>query len=278
MDIGQGANTVISQIFATALGIPINSIRLISADTDVTPDAGKTSASRQTYVSGNAALLSGAALRQQILDKMNVASDANLKIGEGTIFAIDSTGTHEYPLAGLASDEEGFVFRAEETYDPPTKPLDANGQGVPYAQFGYAAHLVVVEVDRAYGTVKPTKFVAAHDVGKAINPMLVEGQVHGGIAQGLGMALMEEYIPGRTENLHDYLIPTIGDIPPIETIIVEDPDAHGPYGAKGLGEHVLIPTAPAILNAIYDAVGVRITKVPATPARVRAAIKAKLND
>lgn len=278
MDIGQGANTVISQIFATALGIPINSIRLISADTDVTPDAGKTSASRQTYVSGNAALLSGAALRQQILEKMNVASDANLKIGEGTILATDSTGTHEYPLAGLASDEEGFVFRAIETYDPPTKPLDANGQGVPYAQFGYAAHLVVVEVDTAYGTVKPTKFVAAHDVGKAINPMLVEGQVHGGIAQGLGMALMEEYIPGRTENLHDYLIPTIGDIPPIETIIVEDPDAHGPYGAKGLGEHVLIPTAPAILNAIYDAVGVRITKVPATPARVRAAIKAKLND
>ena len=278
MDIGQGANTVISQIFATALGVPINSIQLIGADTDVTPDAGKTSASRQTYVSGNAALLSGTALRQQILNKMNVAGDADLRIGNGLILATDFTGTHEYPLVGLETDDEGFVFRAEETYDPPTKPLDANGQGAPYAQFGYAAHLVVVEVDTAYGTVIPTKFVAAHDVGKAINPMLVEGQVHGGIAQGLGMALMEEYIPGRTENLHDYLIPTIGDIPPIETIIVEDPDAHGPYGAKGLGEHVLIPTAPAILNAIYDAVGVRITKVPATPARVRAAIKAKLND
>ena len=94
--------------------------------------------------------------------------------------------------------------------------------------------------------------------------MLVEGQVHGGIAQGLGMALMEEYIPGRTENLHDYLIPTIGDVPPIETIIIEDPDEHGPYGAKGLGEHVLIPTAPSILNAIYHAVGVRISEVPST--------------
>ena len=86
------------------------------------------------------------------------------------------------------------------------------------------------------------------------------------------MALMEEYIPGRTENLHDYLIPTIGDIPPIETLIIEEPDAHGPYGAKGLGEHVLIPTAPAILNAIKDATGARITRVPATPARVKAAI------
>ena len=170
------------------------------------------------------------------------------------------------------------MFRAQETYDPPTKPLDKNGQGVPYAQFGYCAQLVVVEVDTILGSVTPIRFVAAHDVGKAINPMLVEGQVEGGIAQGLGMALMEEYIPGRTENLHDYLIPTIGDIPPIETIIVEVPDAHGPYGAKGLGEHVLIPTAPAILNAIKDATGVRLTQIPATPARVRAAIKELAND
>jgi CO/xanthine dehydrogenase Mo-binding subunit len=89
------------------------------------------------------------------------------------------------------------------------------------------------------------------------------------------MALMEEYIPGRTENLHDYLIPTIGDIPPIETIIIEEPDAHGPYGAKGLGEHVLVPTAPALLNAIKHATGVRIQKVPATPSAVHAAIKGK---
>jgi CO/xanthine dehydrogenase Mo-binding subunit len=135
--------------------------------------------------------------------------------------------------------------------------------------------MAVVEVDTALGTVKPIKFVAAHDVGQAINPMLVEGQVHGGIAQGLGMALMEEYIPGRTENLHDYLIPTIGDIPPIETIIIEEPDAHGPYGAKGLGEHVLVPTAPALLNAIKHATGVRIQKVPAIPSAVYAAIKGK---
>jgi len=275
MDIGQGANTVISQIFATALGIPVQLIKLIGPDTDITPDAGKTSASRQTYVSGNAARLSGDALRASILKKMNVGPDAVLSFDTGVIHATDANDTQHFALSNLAVDDEGFVFRAEETYDPPTKPLDESGQGSPYAQFGYAAHLVVVEIDTAYGTVKPLKFVAAHDVGKAINPMLVEGQVHGGIAQGLGMALMEEYIPGRTENLHDYLIPTFGDVPPIETIIIEDPDEHGPYGAKGLGEHVLIPTAPCILNAIYNAVGVRITQVPATPARVRAAIKAK---
>jgi aldehyde oxidoreductase len=272
MDIGQGANTVIAQIFATALGVPVDTIELISPDTDVTPDAGKTSASRQTYVSGNAARLSGAALRARILEHLNVASDAVLKIAEGVIWAGDKAGEHVLSLATLTADAEGYVLRAQETYDPPTKPLDENGQGEPYAQFGYAAHLVIVEVDTALGTVKPLKFVAAHDVGQAINPLLVEGQVQGGIAQGLGMALMEEYIPGRTENLHDYLIPTIGDIPPIETIIIEEPDGHGPYGAKGLGEHVLIPTAPAILNAIAQATGVRVRQVPATPARMRSLI------
>lgn len=273
MDIGQGANTVISQVFATALGVDVGTIERIGADTDVTPDAGKTSASRQTFVSGNAARLSGAAIRAAILERMNVAEDAELEIGNGTILAKDAAGAHMLDLGTLETDDEGFVLRASETYDPPTKPLDENGQGHPYAQFGYAAQMAVVEVDTALGKVKPIKFVAAHDVGQAINPLLVEGQVHGGIAQGLGMALMEEYIPGRTENLHDYLIPTIGDIPPIETIIIEEPDAHGPYGAKGLGEHVLVPTAPALLNAIKHATGVRIRKVPAIPSAVHAAIK-----
>jgi len=273
MDIGQGANTVITQVFATTLGVPVETIERIGADTDVTPDAGKTSASRQTFVSGNAARLSGNALRAAILERMNIAESATLEIGKGEIRATDAAGARVLDLSALDPDAEGYVLRAEESYDPPTKPLDKNGQGYPYAQFGYAAHLAVVEVDTALGTIKPIKFVAAHDVGQAINPMLVEGQIHGGIAQGLGMALMEEYIPGRTENLHDYLIPTIGDIPRIETIIIEETDAHGPYGAKGLGEHVLIPTAPALLNAIKHATGVRLHNVPAIPSAVHAAMK-----
>ncbi len=273
MDIGQGANTVITQIFATALGTTATQITRVVADTDITPDAGKTSASRQTFVSGNAARLSGLALRAAILERLNVAEDADLHFERERIVARDAAGEQCLDLAKLPEDADGFVLRADESYDPPTKPLDHNGQGHPYAQFGYAAHLAVVEVDTAMGTVKPIKFVAAHDVGQAINPLLVEGQVHGGIAQGLGMALMEEYIPGRTENLHDYLIPTIGDIPPIETIIIEEKDAHGPYGAKGLGEHVLIPTAPALLNAIRHAIGVRPSKLPATPSVVFAALQ-----
>ena len=272
-DIGQGSNTVISQIFAQAFGVPIETLTRIGGDTDVTPDAGKTSASRQTFVSGNAARLSALSLRGQLLKLVNAGPEAEIALGEGTATIIEAGQTHEVELARLMPDAEGYVLRAQETYDPPIKPLDANGQGEPYAQYGYAAHLAVVEVDLALGTTRAVRIVAAHDVGHAINPMLVEGQVHGGVAQGLGMALMEEYLPGRTENLHDYLIPTIGDVPPIETLIVEEPDAHGPFGAKGLGEHVLIPTAPAILNAIKDAAGVRITHVPATPARVRAAIR-----
>ena len=124
------------------------------------------------------------------------------------------------------------------------------------------------------GTVKVTRIVAAHDVGRAINPILVEGQIEGGVAQGIGMALMEEFTPGRGENLHDYLIPTIGDVPPIESILIECASSAGPFGAKGIGEQALIPTAPAILNAIHHATGARITRTPATPDRVLAAIRA----
>ena len=272
-DIGQGANTVIPQIFAQALGLSVEGIKILGGDTDITPDAGKTSASRQTFVSGNAALKTGEALRAQILRQVNAGPAAQIGCQDGQLTVTDGGRTQRLDLTRLPVDAQGYVLQAQESYDPPVKPLDENGQGVPYAQFGYAAHLVVVEVDIALGLCRPLRFVAAHDVGRAINPLLVEGQVQGGIAQGLGMALMEEYIPGRTENLHDYLVPTIGDVPPIETLILEVADAHGPYGAKGLGEHVLIPTAPAILNAIYHATGARVTQTPATPTRLRAALK-----
>ncbi len=273
VDIGQGSNTVIAQITADALGVPLSLIVLKSADTAITPDAGKTSASRQTFVSGKAAEKSARALREKILRFANVSGKATLQFDGAMLVIREGEATRRVDLAGLAVDADGFVFAAQETYDPPTLPLDEKGQGTPYAQYGYGAQIAELEVDLKLGTVKLIKITAAHDVGRAINPLLVEGQIEGGIAQGIGMALMEEYIPGRTENLHDYLIPTIGDVPPIETILVEVPDPEGPFGAKGLGEHVLIPTAPAILNAIRHATGVLVTKVPATPSRVRAAIR-----
>lgn len=277
VDIGQGANTVIAQIFAEALGVPVERVTLTGADTDITPDAGKTSASRQTFVTGNAARLAGESLRRQVLARVNATNRGKILLGEGEITVRDGDLNHRIALAAL-DDGTDYAFEARETYDPPTAPLDENGQGAPYAQYGYAAHLAEVEVDMSLGTTRVIAMTAAHDVGRAINPLLIEGQVQGGIAQGLGMALMEEYIPGRTENLHDYLIPTSGDVPPIETILIEEPDEHGPYGAKGLGEHVLIPTAPAILNAIRHAAGIRITDIPATPPRVLAALKALKDD
>ncbi len=273
IDIGQGSNTVISQITADALGANVSSLEIVGPDSDSTPDGGKTSASRQTFVSGNAAKLSAQSLRSQILRHANVSGNAKLSFRDGKITIGDEMTEVHVELAGLPINEHGYVFMAEETYDPPTRPLDENGQGVPYALYGYGAQLVELTVDIRLGTVKLERITAAHDVGRAINPMLVEGQIEGGIAQGIGLALMEEFIPGRTENLHDYLIPTIGDVPPIESIIIEVPDAEGPNGAKGLGEHVLIPTAPAILNAIRRATGGRVRHLPATPHKVLAAIR-----
>ena len=166
------------------------------------------------------------------------------------------------------------MLSAEATYDPPTAPLDENGQGRPYALYGYGAQMVELSVDPALGTVRLHRITAAHDLGLAINPLLATGQIEGGIAQGIGLALMEEYLPGRTENLHDYLIPTAGDVPPITSLLIEVPDPEGPFGAKGLGEHVLIPTAPAILNAIRHATGAEITQLPALPHRILAAMRA----
>ncbi|RUV30790.1 MAG: aldehyde oxidase [Mesorhizobium sp.] len=275
VDIGQGSNTVIAQICADALGLPLEKFRLKSADTAITPDAGKTSASRQTFVTGKAAEKAGRALRETMLRFANVSEKAVIALDGASLVIREGEATRHIDLSTLKADADGFVFRAEESYDPPTLPLDAKGQGKPYAVYGYGAQIAELEVDLKLGTVKLIKITAAHDVGKAINPLLAEGQIEGGIAQGIGMALMEEYIPGGTENLHDYLIPTIGDVPPIETILIEVPDPEGPFGAKGLGEHVLIPTAPAILNAIRHATGVLVTKIPATPSRIRAAIRDK---
>lgn len=272
VDIGQGSNTVITQIAADALGVPIEVLDRVSADTDLTPDCGKTSASRQTFVTGRAAELAGKALRAAILRTANAGQDAMIRAGDGRIEVEEGSVVRTLDLASKPVDRNGYVLAVEETFDPQTTPLDGNGQGNPYAIYGFGAHLAEVEVDIELGTVKVLKITAAHDVGRAINPTLVEGQIEGGVAQGLGMALMEEFVPGRGENLHDYLIPTVGDVPPIVSILIEDPSPVGPMGAKGVGEQALIPTAPAILNAIFDATGARIYRSPATPDRVRSAI------
>ena len=278
VDIGQGSNTVLAQICAETLGVPLARLTLVTGDTARTRDAGKTSASRQTFISGRATQQAAKALQASILRQVNAAPDAVVIIEERSVRIEDGVTVHRIELAALPADAQGDVLSGEATFDPPTTPLDENGQGTPYATYAFGAQVAEVVVDVELGTVKVLRVTAAHDVGQAINPMLIEGQVEGGIAQGIGMALMEEWVPDRTNNLHDYLIPTVGDVPEIETILIEDKEPLGPFGAKGVGEPALIPTAAAVLNAIRHATGVTLRRVPATPDRVRAAILAARAD
>ena len=279
MDIGQGTNTIMVQICADALGLPASQFEYVMGDTDLTADAGKTSASRQAFVSGKATQLAGEHLRGQIIQLAEASENATLyleqngSVGSGKLIVEDESGEHVIVLADILPQTNGDVLTGEGTFDPPTTTLDENGQGSPYATYGFGAHIAEVEVDTLLGTTKVLRLAAAHDVGKTINPTQVEGQIQGGIAQGLGMALMEEYVQCVSENLHDYLMPTVGDMPEIEIILIEDPEPLGPYGAKGIGEHALIPTAPAILAGIKHATGVSIRHVPATPDRVFTALQ-----
>jgi CO/xanthine dehydrogenase Mo-binding subunit len=275
VDIGQGSSTVLLQIAADALGLPPDRFEMVVGDTDLTPDAGKTSASRQTYVSGNAARLAAEDLRAQLLKLANAGPDAVLSLDGGRLTIADGEASRVIDLAtldgvrpGRSDTARGAVLEGVGTWDPPATALDADGQGSPYGTYGFAAQLAEVEVDMRLGTVKVLSIVAAHDVGRAVNPTLTEGQIHGGIAQGLGLALMEEYLPGRTENLHDYLIPTVGDMPAVKIHLIEDAEPTGPYGAKGVGEPALIATPPAILGAIRHATGVTVRQVPVLPHRL----------
>ena len=280
-EIGQGTATIMPQMFADAVGLPLGSVHQVMGDTDKTADAGKSSASRQTFVSGNASRAAGQALRRQLIERIGLAQandeDVRLRFDGNWLIAEAGSERREADLNdpnAWPADADGDLASASGSFNPPTVPLDADGQGVPYATYGFAAQMAELEVDIELGTVLLLHIHAAHDVGRAINPTLVEGQVHGGVAQGIGMALMEEYVSGKTDNLHDYLIPTVGDVPPITVHLIEDAEPLGPWGAKGVGEPALVATAPAILNAIHAACGVRMREVPVTPSRLRAAILA----
>ena len=272
-DIGQGSNTVLRQIAASEMGVGIKDVNLIQGDTAFTPDAGATSASRQTYISGNAVRRATAQLRQLLLDnaaqflqipaKELTIEDGNIKSEENgkILTSLEEVGVRSY--------REGIPLTAEGYFDPPTTSLDpTTGQGSPYATYAFACQMADVQVDPETGAVKVLRVVAAHDVGKAVNPSNVEGQIAGGVAMGVGFALMEVFVPGKTQSMMEYLTPTVSDMPAVLPIIVEDPEPTGPYGAKGVGEPALIPTAPAILNGIAQALGERIYHLPANHERV----------
>jgi CO/xanthine dehydrogenase Mo-binding subunit len=275
-DIGQGSSTVLAQITAEILGLAPQAVRLVTADTKYTTNAGATSASRQTYISGNAVKQAveqlADVLKTEAVNKLRVAKSALMFDGGYAI--VVGQPDKRVAFADLATriKSKGASLSWQGYFDPETVPLDPQtGQGVPYATYAFAAQLALVSVDVLTGEVSVEKIVAAHDVGKAIHPENVIGQICGGVAMGLGFALMEEFEPGKTLSMKDYHIPTCADMPEVVPIIVESPEPSGPFGAKGVGEPALIPTAPAILNAIADALGVRLYALPANLERVLAA-------
>ncbi len=278
-DMGQGSDTVLSQIAAETLGWPAAQLRLVRADTARTLNAGASSASRQTFVSGNAVRLAAQSLLDLLLQEAARELDAPLEevslCPEGIC-----AGGKEMDLAGLVRRMEarGLSAEAAANFDPQTTPLDPQtGQGSPYQTYAFAAQCALAQVDRDSGEVRVPKVAAAHDVGRAVNPRAVEGQIVGGVVMGLGYALMEEYEPGVT-NFHQYHLPTMADAPQVIPIIIETDDPDGPYGAKGVGEPSLIPTAPAVAGGLAMALGRPLRQQPFSLERVMAALLEKEAD
>lgn len=286
VETGQGSLTVLGQIAAEELGIATEDVHVVSADTDATPMDTGAIASRTTYVTGNAVRLAAANAKDVLFGIAAGMLGVNADQLEARDRKIQVKGypARHLPIGTVAHQAQ--VVRGEPplgsaSWNPPTVPMDPEtGQGKPFNTYVYATQIAEVDVDDETGEVEVLRVVAAHDCGTPINPMLVEGQVQGGVSMGLGFALQEEILfdgAGRqvNPNLTNYIMPTSLDMPEVEVDIVESYDPTGPFGAKGVGEPTLVPTAAAILNAIHDAVGVRITSLPATSEKVLAAIKAK---
>ncbi len=285
-EIGQGSETALAQIVAQTLGVKIENVTVLNSDTDVKPWDVGVHASRTTFIAGNAAHLAALDARNQIFEtaaELLKAEAENLLIKDGQVSVKDEPEKSisiEQVVRRRHFREGGKVILGEGWYDPPTKLVDKDTyKGNISAAYGFGAQMAEVEVDTETGKVRVLRLACANDVGHAINPMAVEGQIEGGAQMGLGYALTEELIvkDGKVLNpdLLDYRLFTSADMPVIETFIIETDDPGGPFGAKGVGEMGGTPTAAAIANAIYDAVGVRMTQVPMTPQRVLAALDEK---
>lgn len=277
-DIGQGADTVIAQVVAEELGLPIEKVTVIMNDTDVCPWDVGVHASRTTFIACHSALEAARKVKKQILEvaalSLGISAD-DLTIKDEVIYSKTNPTVKielEKVIRSAHFRTQGKIFMAEHFFDPDTEMLDKNFRGNFSEAYAYGAHGVEVEVDSETGQVKVLKYVAVHDVGKAINPMLLEGQIYGGVMMGLGYALTEEmkFENGELKNPNflDYKILTAKDVPPIEVVLIEPYEPRGPFGAKGIGEPGCVPTAPAIANAIYDAVGIRVKQLPITPEKV----------
>jgi 4-hydroxybenzoyl-CoA reductase subunit alpha len=286
-DIGQGSDSILAYIVAEVLGIDPFDIRVITADTDLTPvDLGSYS-SRVTLMTGNAAIQAAERAREllaiAVAEKLGVPIE-NISLGERRVFDVENpeVGVSFAEAVVLAESKFGTIGTVG-SYSPPRSPGKYKGSGVgPSPAYSYSAAVAEVDVDPDTGMVVVERVWIAHDIGRSINPMLVMGQVEGSVYMGLGEILMEEMVYRENRNvvhkfpsLLEYKSPTTMEMCDVKTYLIEDPDPNGPYGAKEVGQGPLLPVPPAVANAVYNAVGVRIDEVPITPEKVLKALKEK---
>jgi len=286
-DLGQGANTIFTQIVAEELGLPLKDVEISSVDTEFTPFCLGAFGSRLTYMGGNAVKLAAADAKHQLFDiaaSVLEESPEKLICKEGKIFVDKhperSATVAEIVETGLSVGNRNILGIG--SFDPDSQPVDPiTKYGNPSSAYVFGAQVAVVKVCEETGRVQILDFVAAHDLGYALNPMLAEGQIEGGVAQGIGYALWEDMqIQGGrviNTNFTDFKMPLAPDMPPIRDIFVETIDPHCPFGGKSIGESVIVPTAPAIANAIYNAIEVRIKDLPITSEKILKALREKRN-
>jgi CO/xanthine dehydrogenase Mo-binding subunit len=284
-EIGEGILTVLAQIAAHEMGVKPEHVTIGDNDTARSPEAAHAGASRQTYMIGNVVALASREARKRLAEVMADVWDVDvgeIGTGNGEIWAKNTNHRISMGEAVTTAKNRGVVPVGSATYGTDATGLDpVDGSGRPWQAYVFGTQVAEVEVDTVTGEVQVLGIWAAHDVGRAVNPQGVEGQIEGGIVQALGQGLMEDYQlkdgHTSTSGFAKYILPTSLDVPRINSIIIEDPDPLGPLGVKGIGEPAMVPTIPAVMNAIYDAVGVRITALPATPERVLMAIREKEN-
>ena len=282
-EIGEGILTVLAQIAAHETGVRPQDVTIGDNDTARSPEAAHAGATRQTYMIGNAVALASRQARAMLVDVLAKHWGVEGRTIHSAAGEIWAEGTnHKMPMSEAVhiAKSRGVVPVGSASFGTDTTGLDpVDGSGRPWQAYVFGCQVAEVEVDTLTGEVQVLGIWAVHDVGRVVNPRGVEGQIEGGIVQALGQGLMEDYqtVNGRatTPNLAKYILPTSLDVPHVTSVILEDPDPIGPLGVKGIGEPAMIPTIPAVMNAIYDAVGARITSLPATPEKVLEGIKNK---
>jgi len=281
-DLGGGHVSAACQVASEVLGVPLDHVTIYNTDSALTPLAGTSTATRQLYMSGNAVFQAASAVRKTLLERASKQLEEpveNLDIFDGRVFVkADPKQFIALPELAAKCAAEGLPLANLALFKAPfTDPIDPEtGQGDIWPDFTFGCQAIEAAVDTETGEVTILKSVACHDVGRAVNPAAVRGQIEGGGAQGIGYALMEEIIvkDGKlvTPSLSEYLIPTSMDIPKTKVIILESGSGLGPFGAKGIGEPALTPAAPAVANAVANAIGAPVNSLPLTPEKVLQAI------